>query len=396
MGSIEALKLFAELVVTPESTEGVMNPARFSTQTYAVEGEPDHTALIEAKSSRDLMLPGFADRVETRGIEIDKAIALMMLTSRGFGHPRYEAASLRVSFAEFEKYVLGAETADQMLSLGVIKEIIHDNVNGFVIDQNRFVTVPSETKIEITEIVRYYSLLGATLYLSADTIEDKYDFSSLFRVGSSLGAPPKDRLLLTKLDQNASSPTALKLWSFDNSAVSDSAIRRAAGQRAVITGADVLVKGLDAVLKAADEKVAEESRLKLVGDLQNINVDQILAPTTEDLAAQVDLTLQIVAAQLDLIDQIKKASEAGAVDDETIASVTDSRRSLIEKLNKDQAVTALANKWLSAAFTDESPEGQIAALLNSPEVLETNYGLVVSNLQTINRFVSLLNPELNR
>jgi hypothetical protein len=398
-GAISALKVFTEVIATPDTKLGYADENRFE----VIAGK-DGQVLVEKKPSKDIMTLGFADRVETRGIELDKAIATMLLTSRGFGHPRYEAVSLRVSFAEFEKYVLGAESADEMVSLGLVKQIIEDNLGGLVITDKGIVNLPKSFKPEITEIMRYYAILGSTVFLAADTIEDKYDFSSVFRVGSSTSTAPKDRFLVTKLDQSVQSKTSLKLWAFDNANSAGSLVRSAAGKRVHIEGADATVVVLKSLLEADagknPEQIAKATKA-VISRLEKLNTKSVLLSKEEiaageSFASQVDLALLVMNAQIGLVGQIATAINSGNVDQGLVQKVLKDRRNMIESLAKSNPLVGIAEKALVGIFKADSTEAQILSEINGDQDLESNYGTVVSNLQTINRFVGILNPELNR
>jgi hypothetical protein len=398
-GAIEALKVFAEVIGTPDTTSAFADSSRFE----VVKSESG-IMLVERKPSKDVMVPGFADRVATRGIELDKAIATIMLTSRGTGNPRYEAASIRVSFAEFEKYVLGAESASEMMSLGLIQQMLQDDVQAIASTEKGIAGLPGKFKVEVTESMRYYAILGSTLYLSADTIEDKYDFSAVFRVGSSLQTPPKDRPLLTKLDQNPASKTALKVWAFDNASSAASMVRTAAAQRIHIENSKSTLEGLTTILKANaenDEKKSAEATKALAKKLSSLNKGDVLLSKEEEKAGdsfanQIELALQVAVSQISVTTQVVAALKAGQIDEATAILLLRDRRNTIESLAKKIPMVGMAEKLVSTMVEADSLEAEVLGMINSDQDLEGNYGVVISSLQTINRFVSMLNPELSR
>jgi hypothetical protein len=399
LGAIEALKVFAEVIGTPDTTSGFEDASRFE----AVKTESG-TVLVEKKPSKDVMVPGFADRVATRGIELDKAIAIIMLTSRGTGNPRYENASLRVSFAEFEKYVLGAEKPEDMVSLGLIQQMLQDNVQAVQVTDQGMAGLPGQFKVEVTEVMRYYSILGSTLYLSADTIEDKYDFSTVFRVGSSLHTPPKDRPVLTKLDQDPKSKTALKVWAFDNASSAANMVRTAAAQRIHVENSKTTLEGFKAIIQAKaegkDEEIAAATKA-LAKKLASLNKGEVLlskeeAKAGDSFPAQIELALMVAESQLSIVTQVVEALKTGQVDEATVIQVLENRRNTIEALAKKIPMVGMGEKLAASLVAEDSAEAEILGMMNSDQDLESNYGVVVSTLQTINRFVGMLNPELNR
>lgn len=399
MGAIESLKVFAEVISTPNTTAAFADESRFE-----VIDSKSGPVLVEKKASKDLMIAGTADRVETRGIEVDKALATMLLTSRGFGHPRYESISLRVSYAEFEKYVLGTDKPEEMMSLGLIKQMVEDNLSGLAVTETGIMNLPGQFKTDVTEIMRYYAVLGSTVFLSADTIEDKYDFSAAFRVGSSLATPPKDRFVLTKLDQDPTNKTSLKVWAFDNATAVNSTIRGAQAKRVLIEGAKDVTAGLQKVFALQSSPKPTElkaARTALIKTLKQLNTREVLLSQAEIKAGdsfdqQIDLAIAVMKAQTDLTAQIVEVSKSGQVDPAVIAKVLQDRRNTIESMAKQSPMVGMAEKALTSVYKTDSPESQVLSQINSDQDLESNYGVVVSNLQTINRFVGMLNPELNR
>jgi hypothetical protein len=68
---------------------------------------------------------------------------------------------------------------------------------------------------------------------------------------------------------------------------------------------------------------------------------------------------------------------------------------------KTYPIFAIANKTLITQFQTVGPNEKISlsdvlSLLVDDGVIENNHNMVVSNLGTINKFVNMLYPELNK
>lgn len=452
LGALEGLKFFSSVVNTPTAALPFSSMDRFQVYDNPVFDEqgqpvanPDGTQktekiLVESKSNQDLAVPGMPEQIDTRGIEFDKAIALMMMSQKGFGNPRYESMSLRISYADFEKYLLGAE-ANNSITLQTIKGILADNPNAMTLTgKGGMVMLPGSFQTQATEIVKYYAVLSAGVLMDADTLEDKFNFAALFRTGSSQKSVPKDRFAVTKLDQPLTSQTSLKLWSMDNASISGELVRSAAQKRALIDNADKLVPALTTLYKAA--KAQDEAKIKpakeaLIGMLQSMNRNGLLINKQE--ATQVnfdqvaDLMVNFMGQNEQLAEQVIQLVTSGQIPAELVGSLLQGSANEIESLTKALPYVGISTKALLALYADKSgkagagspdqsadqsadqsgdkakqgagdvaqdPSEQIKAQVFSmylkEDLLETNHGMVVNNLGFLNKILYMMNPELNR
>lgn len=420
MGAIEGMKLFAEVVATPTAALPFSSTDRFSIHEIEVtdeEGKPVVGAdgkpkmekiLVEAKSNTDLAVPGMPDQIDTRGYEYDKAVALMMLTERSFGNPRYESISLRISFAEFEKYLLGAEPAGS-ITLQTLKGVLADNQTAITsTPAGRFVMLPGNYQPDVTEIIRYYATISAGISLDADSLEDKYNFAALFRTGSSQKSLPGDRFAVTKLDTPMNSATSLKLWSLDNASISGELVRTTAQKRALIEKSDVIVAAVNKMflaVKAQDQKAMETARAEGVKALTEINKNGLLINAEEAAQLNFDLVMNyMVRFMLEndaMADQIIELVSSGQIPAELLPQLLANTTKSNTALSKDLPYAGVAQKALLkvyAAGTDDvsKVKTEIFGMYIQGEVLENNHGVVVSNLSYLNKILGIMYPELAR
>jgi hypothetical protein len=416
-GAVEGWKFFNEVISTPSSNLPFSSLDRFSVHEYEYKDEAGKTqkakVVVEAKPMTDLAVPGMPDQIDTRGIELDKAIALIMLTQRGIGNPRYESISLRISYAELEKYLLGTESFGEMLSMQTLKGILTDNQTAYVSDGDRFVNLPASYQPAVTDLVRTYAIYGAGIFLDADTLEDKANFAVAFRTGSSQKTTPKGRFAVTKLDNSISSPTSLKLWSMDNSDISSDMVRNAAQQRALIENEGKLSPKLSKYFLALrGNKPAEAASAKedVVKVLTALNKDGLLFNKEEAAAGLsydviLNFTVNFMNAQEGIAAQLGPQIEALPEDAE--AQIIQALGPILKDAAKQNEVTAknipyagLAMKTLlklregSTAKPDWAVNLVYQVLLDGT-VLESNYGMTVNNLSVLNKILYQMYPELN-
>lgn len=431
LGAINSLYTYTEILHTPIQSKDYLDPSRFQLIDYQVsktdeqgnpvlddQGQPileNKSALVESKSLEDLMVAGDTfNSVSTRGIQYDKVIALLMLTERGTGNPRYENMGLRISYAEFEKYVLGAEQPEQSLLLSSIQSVLKDHTQSMILTGDGFINLPSSFENRQNELTRFYNILASTVLLDADTIEEKYNFASLFRVGSSLKSAPSDRLIVSKLDQSISSPVSLKLWAFDNSVLSNKLIRSAAQNRVYIENTNELAPLLKGYVQDL-LKGSKNSQYKnfLVGKLKGLNKKEVLLSAEDVKQGFSNEVLSDIAAgymveQILVAAELKQYVDSGQLPADYLPLLLpfllpdlEETKKQIADLTKSIAILGLADKTLATQFTEVGPKevislSQVLALMVDDQNLESNHNMIVSNTGMINKFVNMLYPELNK
>lgn len=391
-----------ETVATPTANLAVFDENRFSVQEIEVEDKDGKKSkkniLTERKALKDLRVPGLETAVETRGIEIDKILALQFLTLQSLGNPRYEQASLRFSFVDFERLLLG-QAEDQSLVVKILEGAIAGQVPGITFVGQSPVALEGSLNVEVSEAMRYYSVLGSTVLLDNSSTVDSANPARLFLVGSTLKEGPADRPIVTRLGSKLSSPTALKLFAHDPASSVNRLVRKAARDRVIIDHSEALAKQFSTLIDAKEETAKVAARKAMVETLATLNTDSLLASGNEDekgsnLTQQVAVMEKYFAARKALTGQIEELIGKGA----TLAQLkeqTNEIQTSDENLTKDIPVLAVAQKVLSAGLTSDLQK-EIAAAVIPSNVLEGEHSTIVGSLEQMNRLISLMNPELNR
>src|SRR5690606_25007339 len=151
------------------------------------------------------------------GNEVDKLFAMQMLTLKGIGHYKYDQLSLNVSYVDFESYT-GNMRADGMSPItSALAAILTDSLVGMkYLDDGVALT---DQKITPTSSMVGYAGLNAILSLESEVTDERRNFANLFKIGTSVGKTPTDRLALSPVGTVAKSSAAISYWAIDNANV---------------------------------------------------------------------------------------------------------------------------------------------------------------------------------
>lgn len=423
--AVEGYKFFLNVFNTPHANARVMDPKRFHRVDYkknvpkvgadgkpvvGADGEPvfdevDAVAIVEARATRDLLEPGFDDAIHTRGIEFDKAFALMMLTQRSVGNYRYERIGLRLSYAEFEKFVLQMQPAQSFI-MRSLRSTLADNMTTMMFTDDGLVNAPAGLVPDTSDLIRYFTVMSSAVYLEADTLEDKDNFAALFRVGSSLHQPPSDRIVVTKADQNPSSPGALKFYAFDNADMAGDLVREAAQKRLLIEKGDEIGEAVVKVVMAPnpdEQKKALDAAAEVMGKLNKngILLNEIEAKQGITFQAQVVFMIRHMQQMLGLAASIVDQAKQQGIPEEAIPQAAAEILAPIAQSNvinaKNLPLIMVAGKIMKKQ-TEKVPvmRALVEQITVNEDSMKTNLGIITNNLQTLNKIVTILNPELNR
>lgn len=240
MAVVKGSYFFNQVLRTPEAPENVDNEGRFELTMIPSQNDQGQTIqrplVVERKWSEDIVSDENSGRRRVRGVQIDKAIAALMLTSRGFGTPRYEENSIRFSYPDLEKYIFQSDDYADLPTMTTLKEVLANHVLPLVPGPDelgtlgsqvpgslRYATLPPSFAVKPTELVRTYAILGSIIELDSVGLTAQDNLSASFRVLSNYQLPTNDIPFV----QLVGAPNDLKYFAFDEST---------AGKRLVVQG----------------------------------------------------------------------------------------------------------------------------------------------------------------
>jgi hypothetical protein len=226
---VRGLFFFQEVIRTPDVPKySATNDDRFF-QDQNGDGIP---VLLERKAIQDIGVPNSnSDELLVRGIEDDKIIATIMLTTRSFGFPRYTKQSLEIAYPEFEKMIFNAPNALELPTVGLLAEMISSNISPGKYVDGQIISTSSQLAVSSTPELRYYTVLGAVANLDADSITQEDNMSVMFRVLGTSSVPAGMMSLTTP---GASGEGELNFWAPTSAIASDVVVHAANGMSQVV------------------------------------------------------------------------------------------------------------------------------------------------------------------
>lgn len=392
--AFKGMDFFHSVVRTPDAPAMAVGNERYA----AVKAQDGTVIPVERKWLKDVALDDQSDRLRVRGVEFDKVVALIMLTERNLGFPRYERASLKTSYPEFERMVISdAKSALDLPTVRLVSEVLSNRIQPAAVTAKGMMGLNGGFKAETTEMLRFYALLGGIANLDVDGLEAKDNSSRLFRVMSAFSASKK---VVSVVRPGASSEDRdqLKYWAPMDAEVSGMLVQRASDLGALTLEKDALIAGFKAWLskKAELEATPETDAEKKKGVSEE--VAKIEAQLTEVLAklpvgagskdvAQIGDTLQKIVA---MASDLRDASDS--MPPRRFALILDQQRTMLESLAANVPTLGVAMRAISA----ESTGNELVDRLMPGSVAEFDQGTIFSNLETINRVLLQLHPELRR
>ncbi|WP_413290224.1 zinc-dependent metalloprotease [Bdellovibrio sp. HCB337] len=442
--ALEAYKFMLNVISTPGTNKSFMDYSRFEKVAY-MQQQADGTekpaiGFIEARNQSDVALT--SERLQSIGNDIDKAIALQILTLKGIGMPKYDEMSLNVSFVDFEKYkrFMGDDGVSPIT--GTIAGILMNKLPGRIFADDGL--MESQGEVTITSLLTSYAAITAVLGLEAEAISQTDNFANLFKVGSSLGSKaPTDRVALSPLGSVNNSQAKISFWALDNAKIANTILETANSKRFFMGLSDTLtadatklvkaqaaaVVAVDAKDQAAAEAAAKEgavAKAALLKALNEANKDgQIVTPeevaqepsfsiesqmdTIETMTFSVtEIALQLIKAQGNQAETEKAQARldkfAAWVDEigKGLPAVASAQKAAFEGLNAAVKLRTaeLAGKPDAAKdlqlFTLRVSVNIAKAFFTAYQERDSEYGLLIRNASFLNQLTLMTNPEYNR
>jgi len=231
-----AMNFFEEVLRTPQAPDlksGISRWRAFekTVKAQGADGRPSRMKLsmnVERKFLQDVKMDDSSDRLSARGIELDKVISTIMLTERHFGFHRYEKDSIAVAFPFFNSLLSRNTKPEELDTIQLLKEVMSDHVAPAAVAQldngaRPLVYLGSTFEAPTSQMLRFYAVLGGIVNLDLDGLEQRNNFSNLFRVLNGFSVPA-GKTSLAEAGADAASAGTLKYWAYDQGETAKSMI----------------------------------------------------------------------------------------------------------------------------------------------------------------------------
>ncbi|MBC7369976.1 MAG: zinc-dependent metalloprotease [Bdellovibrionaceae bacterium] len=431
--SFKAYIFLQQVIRTPDAGSVFMSDERFLAVPYtyketAADGTPTGKEIndVEIVEKRALQrIENRPDRLDTIGIESDKVIALNILTLKGLPYAKYESSNIEFSYLDFEKYFMQL-TPQTSLYVATATGMLMNDLKPTFTNAHAVLQPIDNANAEVSSEMRAYSGIYSILGLQATTLRDQDNFANLFKVGSSVGILPGDRISLSQLGVSEDSKVKINYWPLDNATAANDIMQKAAKKSVFIKKiADLTpifeklitaqvtsifaagAKDAAGISKAGEElRIAKESVLKALNDMNtkgeivseavvkaNPNqamdqqVERLLAYNEEIIKSSITLTIKPELAK-DLVPgmssqskDIANAMPLFAFDQKLLAATMTKLGAQFEKVESMKALKDIGAS--TSALVDEGN-------------LEFSYGLIMKNIEFLGKLTNMTNPEYNR
>lgn len=434
--AIKSYLYYLKLITTPDTTASFKSAERFIAVPYVKaeeneKGEPTgkkfkKVAIIEKRALQPIHLGDIRDRIDTMGIEFDKIAAIDLLTMKGYPSYKYSQQSINFSFLDFEKYILGMNSESSIVTNILTGMMLNQLQPTFTNEDVTLQPIPNETS-NVTAAMRAYAGIYGILNLEESTLEGKDNFANLFKVGSSVGAAPSDRIALSQLGVDENSKTKLTFWALDNATSAQQILQIAASKNFFIRNSKdittVMEKLVMAQITAMFSKQAKEqasqdttqddgvkkAKAELVAKLNELNkTGQIVSE--EQLKANPGFSIEAQVEEIaNFNEQMIQISFALLTGNQQVAGMVSQLAKQAADLADQAPLIALDQKALVTTLTQfgelmakQSGQKQFAELgqkageILSEQSLETSYGLIMKNIEFLSMLTRMTNPEYNR
>ncbi len=263
-----AMNFFEEVIRTPQAPDlksGIDRWKAFekTVKVQGADGRPSRMKLsmnVERKFLQDVKMDDTSDRLSARGIEFDKVIATIMLTERHFGFPRYEKDSIAVAFPFFNSLLSRNTKPEELDTIQLLREMMSDHITPAAVAQlengaRPLVYLGSNFEAPTTQMLRFYAVLGGIVNLDLDGLEQRNNFSNLFRVLNGFTVPA-GKTSLAESGADASSGGTLKYWAYDQGETAKSMIND-------VHALDELQAPVSAVASSTERAVSRSASIKV-------------------------------------------------------------------------------------------------------------------------------------
>ncbi|MCC7440375.1 MAG: zinc-dependent metalloprotease [Bdellovibrionales bacterium] len=249
---------------------------------------------VERKALNSILQDMEDERLVVRGIEYDKVIALLMLTERSFGFPRYERVSIRLSYPDVERMLIEAEKPTDLPTLSLLSEILSNNVTPQADTPVGLLDLPLTYKADLTEMIRIYGLIGAIMSLDINGLEAADNLSAHFRVMSGF-RPPNGITAVAQTGANASAATTLKYWAPEDAAVGSALMTSVGTLDQVMSVRGKIRADFKTWILARVAQITAEAEAEAAAEASGQSGEEAVTPGTPEAAVQDRVRAHVIA-----------------------------------------------------------------------------------------------------
>ncbi|WP_295899456.1 zinc-dependent metalloprotease [uncultured Bdellovibrio sp.] len=423
--SLKAYIFYNQVIKTPDAHSLFESADRFVAVPYQYKERNEQgeetgkvitdVEIVEKRAVQDLAIR--EDRIDTVGVEYDKIMAMNFLTMKGYPDYKYYSQSIQFSFLDFEKYILGMG-AEESFFVNTLTGMMLDQLQPTFTNEHATLSPVRGEKATVTSAMRAYAGIYGILNLEASTLRDKDNFANFFKVGSSVGKAPSDRVVLSQLGVSDKSKTRLSYWALDNAIASNLILQVAAEKNFFIQKEgeiaplmekvviaqfqDMLSQGKKAedVAKAKADLIAKLNELNKKGEI--VSEEMLKANPQMTIEGQVEgmvgFNKQVIGVAVALLtqqqgaDQIAQqvAEQAGQLAEALPLFALDQKaiKSGLDKIGKAMSQTK--------GMEGLAQLGDAAGQLVDGTQIEISYGIIMKNVEFLNMLTLMTNPEYNR
>jgi hypothetical protein len=415
------MRFFHEIIQTPEAPS-LASDRDSRWQNFELEIPDPRTPEGQAPKTLKLTVPverkalqssTFAgrNRMRVRGIELDKIIAMIMLTERSWGFSRYEQISLRTSFPEYEKLRFENKNALDLPTMRLLRDLLIDQVTPakHVEFEGIAGQVPLDDgmfKVTTTDSMRFYALLSSIMALDVSGTEASSNLAAHFRImsGKTQNVPSGTQIVMEP-GVDVLSPNELRFWALERADVAQSLIKH----NAMLSQAMLKQEKLNALMKTwtlailgIEPKRTQpanptvEAERKALLEKTEKEIDALLADLPQEAGLKQMAQIKRIAQQMLQLSIQANPNDANGIE---------ALRTQFENFAKEQVASAAVLEGIQSAISDvvqaDEQNAQdhplaLAAELIPSGVIRSQRGVGFSNIQMLNRFLFMMHPELMR
>ena len=386
-------EFFNAVVRTPDAPE---NLARHPEKRFLEIKTPSGDLVsAERKWNGDVLSPGSETTLLARGIEIDKALALLILTTREAGGVKNERDLAEGSYVDFERII-----ATQMVkpiglpTVSLLNEIIKDEIRPAAINAKGSEFIFPEAfpgvVVEATPMLKFYALDAATTKIQYSSIRNENEnLARLFWVHSSLDTPAGKAFVMAP-ELKSSQREELKYWAAEGA----EAIEQIIAKIGVLAAVSDKKSAFDQIVQKwmkdgirEDLSVNSQSlETDLTKVLMAIKNDPRVKGELFDVKQQCEIAKSFLAS---IKSSLYKIDKVPLADKPTFEELSEELSDQVSSLAKFYPIVETLNLSFQTALAQDPASEDFQS--RTLKALKTNHGSTEARKGTLIRYLEVMN-----